>query len=68
MKLQYFLQLSWYDPRVTFLSLKEKSHLNSLTNEDANKIWYPKITCYNTDDMEETEVETMKQSEAENIS
>ena len=57
MKVQYKLQLSWHDPRVTFLNLKKDTHLNSLTNEDANKVWYPKITCYNTDEMEETEVE-----------
>ena len=56
MKLQYKLKLSWHDPRVTFLNLKKDTYLNSLTNEDANKVWYPKITFYNTDEMEETEV------------
>ena len=56
MKLQFKLQLSWYDPRVTFLNLKKDSHMNSLTNEDATKVWYPKVTFYNTDEMEETEV------------
>ena len=56
MKLQFKLQLSWYDPRVTFLNLKKDSHMNSLTNEDATKVWYPKVTFYNTEEMEETEV------------
>ena len=56
MKLQYMLQLAWHDPRVTFMNLKKDTHMNSLTNEDANHVWYPKVTFYNTDEMEETEV------------
>ena len=59
MKLQFKLQLSWYDPRVTFLNLKKDSHMNSLTNEDATKVWYPKVTFYNTEEMEETEVRSL---------
>ena len=56
MKLQYKLQLAWHDPRVTFMNLKKDIHMNSLTNEDVNHVWYPKVTFYNTDEMEETEV------------
>ena len=56
MKLQYMLRLAWHDPRVTFMNLKKDTHMNSLTNEDASHVWYPKVTFYNTDEMEETEV------------
>jgi hypothetical protein len=48
--------LDWKDSRVTFRNLKTESYLNTVGSKDAEKIWYPKVLFYNTENMEETKV------------
>ena len=53
---QYRLIMSWTDPRLTFWNLKAESYLNTVSNRDAEKVWYPKLQFYNTKEKEETKV------------
>ena len=53
---QYELMMSWTDSRLTFWNLKEESYLNTVSSEDAVKVWYPKLQFYNTKEKEETKV------------
>ena len=39
-----------------FRNLKKDDYLNTLTSDEAGKIWYPKVIFYNTRDTEETKV------------
>ena len=53
---QHELMMSWTDSRLTFWNLKEESYLNTVSSEDAVKVWYPKLQFYNTKEKEETKV------------
>ena len=56
MGLQFRMTLRWKDSRVDFRNLKGEHFLNTVGRDDAAKIWYPKVTFYNTRGMEETKV------------
>ena len=56
MSMQYRMTLKWKDPRIAFRNLKEDTFLNVLGEDDAKKIWYPKVVFHNTKNMEETKV------------
>ena len=53
---QHNLMMSWTDSRLTFWNLKAESYLNTVSSQDAVKIWYPKLQFYNTKEKEETKV------------
>ena len=56
MVLKYRMTLKWKDSRVKFRNLKKENYLNTLSTDEAGKIWYPKVIFYNTRDSEETKV------------
>ena len=39
----FYLQMSWHDNRLTFRDLNEASILNTLNSEDRDNIWVPRI-------------------------
>ena len=53
-KLQFKLTLSWRDPRLHFVDLKEHAHQNVLSRKEVEKIWYPVLVLINTIDKEQT--------------
>ena len=56
MVLKYRMTLKWKDSRVEFRNLKQENYLNTISTYEAGKIWYPRVTLYNTRDTEETKV------------
>ena len=64
---QYKLIMSWTDPRLTFWNLKAESYLNTVSNQDALKVWYPKLQFYNTKEKEETKVRAHFRSRITNM-
>ena len=56
MVLKYRMTLKWKDSRVEFRNLKQENYLNTLSTDEAGKIWYPRIVFFNTRDTEETKV------------
>ena len=56
---QYNLMMSWTDSRLTFWNLKAESYLNTVSRQDAVKVWYPKLQFYNTKEKEETKVRNL---------
>ena len=56
MVMQYRITLRWRDSRVEFRNLKRDTYLNTVSTEDAAKIWYPQVIFYNTKDMKATKV------------
>ena len=56
MVLKYRMTLKWKDSRVKFRNLKKENYLNTLSSDEAGKIWYPKVIFYNTRNTEETKV------------
>lgn len=63
MGLKFRITLRWKDSRVDFRNLKGEHFLNTVGRDDAAKIWYPKVTFYNTRGMEETKVHVYDVSE-----
>ena len=53
-QLQYKLTLTWRDPRLHFIDLKEHTHQNVLSPEEAKSIWYPRLVMVNTIDKKQT--------------
>ncbi len=54
--IQFELSLTWKDPRVTFLNLKEELYMNTVGREDGKKIWQPIVIFLNTKNRLETTV------------
>ena len=52
--LQFKLDMLWRDPRLKFLNLKDNSFLNTLGQDEKNKIWVPEIVFYNTEKKDES--------------
>ncbi len=46
--IQFELSLTWKDPRVTFLNLKEELYMNTVGREERKKIWQPIVIFLNT--------------------
>ena len=51
---QFKIVLEWMESRAVFHNLKEKTSLNSLTEEDIKQLWLPIIIYANTDQKETT--------------
>ncbi len=54
--IQYRVALEWTDGRLSFRNLRAASHMNTISGEEAAKIWYPRIVLHNTEKMEESKV------------
>ena len=52
--LQFEIILEWKDYRLTFSNLKDEPYLNTLTDEDIEKVWLPLLIYDNTDQKETT--------------
>ena len=57
---KYTVNLEWLDPRITFYNLLGNQKLNSLVEEEKQKIWTPSLIFDNTD--ENTRTTTDKES------
>ena len=53
---KFKLTLTWKDPRLTFLNLKEDSSMNIVSPVEAAKIWYPVVVFMNTRKMDLSKV------------
>ena len=49
---KFKLSMSWIDPRLTFLNLKEDTSMNIVAPIEATKIWYPVVVFINTRKMD----------------
>ena len=47
---KYTVNLEWLDPRITFYNLHGNQKLNSLVEEEKQKIWTPSLIFDNTDE------------------
>ena len=48
-KVSFKLYLTWFDPRLRFKNIKEKSNLNKLTKFERDRVWKPVIVFDNTE-------------------
>ena len=52
--LQFEIILEWKDYRINYSNLKDQPYLNTLTDEDIEKVWLPLLIYDNTDQKETT--------------
>ena len=52
--LQFEIILEWKDYRLTYSNLKDQPYLNTLTDDDIDKVWLPLVIYDNTDQKETT--------------
>ena len=52
--LQFEIILEWKDYRLTYRNLKDQPYLNTLTDDDIDKVWLPLVIYDNTDQKETT--------------
>ncbi|XP_068250178.1 uncharacterized protein [Palaemon carinicauda] len=57
MSVSYNLRITWFDNRLTYNNLKLLTRLNTLSLEEVEKLWRPKIGFINTDDIQNTAVD-----------
>ena len=55
---KFKLTMSWIDPRLTFLNLKEDTSMNIVAPAEAAKIWYPVVVFINTRKMDLSKVKS----------
>ena len=53
-RVQFWLQMSWMDKRLTFINLKEDQTSNALTESEKRQIWIPVLTFPNTRRLDST--------------
>ena len=53
---KFKLSMSWIDPRLTFLNIKEDTSMNIVSPTQAAKIWYPIVVFINTRKMDLSKV------------
>ena len=46
--IEYKLMLIWFDPRLTFRNLRDRSHLNQISRRTVEAIWYPRVVFFST--------------------
>ena len=46
---QFKVYLEWFDYRITFYNLHKNQDLNTLVEDEKQKIWSPSLVFYNTD-------------------
>ncbi len=59
LSLQFMLQMTWRDPRLTFKNLKQREALNLLSAADSKRIWKPAAIFNNTREKLEVKVYTI---------
>ncbi|XP_066946325.1 glutamate-gated chloride channel alpha-like isoform X1 [Macrobrachium rosenbergii] len=57
MSASYNLRITWFDNRLTYNNLKVLTRLNTLSLEQVDNLWRPKIGFINTDDIQNTAVD-----------
>ena len=45
---KFKVTMTWIDPRLSFLNLKNDTSMNIVAPEEAKKIWYPVVMFINT--------------------
>ena len=53
---KFKLTMSWIDPRLTFLNLKEDTSMNIVGPTQSAEIWYPIVVFINTRKMDLSKV------------
>ena len=53
---QFEIMLEWSENRATYLTLKQKSSLNALSDNDIQLLWLPVVIYDNTDQKESTKL------------
>ena len=51
-KVSFELHSSWFDPRLTYVNLKNDTDLNTLTEQEKREVWSPNIVFGNTESQE----------------
>ena len=54
LEVQFHLEMTWRDPRLSFWNLKEGSLMNIASKEEAGAIWYPQVVFMNTKEKHRT--------------
>ena len=49
---KFKVTMTWVDPRLSFLNLKNDTSMNIVAPKEANKIWYPVVMFINTRKMD----------------
>ena len=49
---KFLLSLKWFDPRLNFRNLKNKTAANKLVNEEMESVWIPQVIFVNTPDFD----------------
>ena len=57
-KTQYSVNLEWLDPRITYYNLNENQGLNTLVEQEKEKIWTPKLIFDNTEEKTRTRTDS----------
>ena len=57
-KTQYSVNLEWLDPRITYYNLNENQGLNTLVEQEKDKIWTPKLIFDNTEEKTRTRTDS----------
>ena len=50
-RVKFSIAMTWKDSRLTFLNLKDDSDLNTVSLDEAQRIWLPIVVFENTEDM-----------------
>ena len=53
---KFKVTMTWIDPRLSFLNLKNDTSMNMVAPDEAMKIWYPVVMFINTRKMDLTKV------------
>ena len=53
-QIQFWIQMTWLDKRLTFFNLKKQQTSNSLTEAEKSQIWIPVLTFLNTEQQDST--------------
>ena len=57
-KASFKLYLTWFDPRLKFKNIKDKSNLNKLTKPEKERVWKPVVVFDNTESKEKQKLMT----------
>ena len=55
-QLQFGMVLYWRDSRLKYNNLRDATHLNTVSEANVKKLWYPKVVFYNTNHKIESNV------------
>ena len=57
-KTQYSVNMEWLDPRIIYYNLNDNQGLNTLVEQEKDKIWTPKLIFDNTEEKTRTKTDS----------